>query len=92
MAVEYVNTARNSGVVFAYDLSPRFQEKLPVLRLQGLDPAKKYLVREINLMPGRKSSFIQNEKILSGDYLMKVGLDMFSHRHNNSMVVELTAI
>lgn len=42
-------------------------------------------------MPGRKSSFIQNEKILSGDYLMKVGLDMFSHRHNNSMVVELTA-
>ena len=91
MAVEYVNTARNSGVVFAYDLSPRFQEKLPVLRLQGLDPAKKYLVREINLMPGRKSSFIQNEKILSGDYLMKVGLDMFSHRHNNSMVVELTA-
>lgn len=91
MAVEYVNTARNSGVVFAYDLSPRFQEKLPVLHLQGLDPAKKYLVREINLMPGRKSSFIQNEKILSGDYLMKVGLDMFSHRHNNSMVVELTS-
>lgn len=91
MAVEYVNTALNSGVVFAYDLSPRFQERLPVLRLQGLDPAKKYLVREINLMPGRKSSFIQNEKILSGDYLMKVGLDMFSHRHNNSMVVELTA-
>ncbi len=48
-------------------------------------------VREINLMHGVKSNFAQNGGIFTGDYLMKVGLDMFSCRHNTSMVVELTA-
>ena len=48
-------------------------------------------VREINLMPGVKSNFAQNSGIFTGDYLMKVGLDMVSCRHNTSMVVELTA-
>lgn len=90
-AVEYVDRDKHSGVVFAYNLSPRFQEKLSRVKLQGLDPAVKYLVKEINLMPGAKSRFAQNGKVFSGDYLMKIGLDLFSHAHNTSMVVELTA-
>ena len=79
------------GVLFAYNLSPRYKEKLQRVKLQGLDPSKKYRVTEINLMPGTKSKFAQNNKIFSGDYLMKVGLDVFSFAHNTSMVVEISA-
>lgn len=90
MAVEYIDEEKNMGVVFAYDLAPRFQEKLQRVKLQGLDPNKNYNVKEINLMPDTKSIFPQNGRTFSGDYLMKVGLDLFSWHHNTSMVVELT--
>ncbi len=90
-AVEYVDKSKNMAVLFAYDLAPRFQEKLSAVKLQGLDPNKKYLVKEINLMPGTEAKFAQNGKIFSGDYLMKVGLDVFTWHHNNSTVIELIA-
>ncbi|MDE6264527.1 MAG: GH36 C-terminal domain-containing protein, partial [Paramuribaculum sp.] len=90
-AVEYVDKSKNCAVLFAYDLSPRFQEKLSPVRLQGLDPDKKYRVDEINLMPGTKAKFAQNGKVCSGDYLMKVGINVFTSRHNTSTVLELTA-
>ena len=90
-AVEYVDKSKKIAVLFAYDLSPRFQEKLSPVKLRGLDPDKKYLVKEINLMPGTESTFTQNNKIFTGDYLMKVGLNIFSWQHNTSTVVELVA-
>lgn len=91
MAVEYVDNGKNMGVVFAYNLAPRYREPQSRVRLQGLDPDKKYIVREINLMPGTQSAFAQNDRTFSGDYLMKVGLDLFSTDKNTSMVVELSA-
>lgn len=90
-AVEYVDKSKRMAVLFAYDLSPRFQEKLSTVKLQGLDPNKKYLVKEINLMPGTESKFAQNDRVFTGDYLMKVGLDVFTYSQNTSMVIELTA-
>ena len=90
-AVEYVDKSKKMAVLFAYDLSPRFQEKLSPVKLRGLDPDKKYLVKEINLMPGTESTFTQNNKVFTGDYLMKVGLNVFSWHHNTSTVLELTA-
>lgn len=91
-AVEYVNKSKTMAVLFAYDLSPRFQEKLSAVKLQGLQPEMKYLVEEINLMPGTESEFVQNGKVYTGDYLMKVGLDVFTFKHNQSRVIELKAI
>ena len=90
-AINYVDDSRNKGVLFAYNLAPRFQEKLSRVKLQGLDANKHYLVKEINLMPGVKSKFAQDGKVFSGDYLMKVGLDVLSFQHNTSMVVEISA-
>ncbi len=90
-AVEYVDKSKTVAVLFAYDLAPRFQEKLSAVKLQGLDPDKKYMVKEINLMPGTKSKFAQNGKTYTGDYLMKVGLDVFTFNHNTSIVIEITA-
>ena len=91
MAVNYVDEARNHAVLFAYDIYPRFQEKLMPVRLQGLDPSRMYKVEEINLMPGRKSSLAAHGKVFSGDYLMKIGLNVLSLSKTRSCVVELTA-
>ena len=90
-AVEYVNRTKDMAVLFAYDLAPRYMEKLHSVKLKGLDPDKKYLVQEINLMPGTHSRLTQNGKTYTGDYLMKVGLNVFTTRHNTSTVVELSA-
>ena len=91
MAVNYVSKDSNKAVLFAYDIHPRFQEKLLSVKLQGLDPHKMYKVEEINLMPGTQSTLQANGKIYSGDYLMKVGLDVFGYASTQSRVVELTA-
>lgn len=91
MALNYVSKDTNKAVLFAYDIHPRFQEKLTAVRLQGLDPNKQYKVEEINLMPSVDSKLESNGKIYSGDYLMKVGLNIFGFAAIQSYVVELTA-
>ena len=91
MAVNYVTKDKNKAVLFAYDVHPRFQEKLMRVKLQGLDAQKNYKVEEINLMPGTESTFKANGKVFSGDYLMKVGLDVFGFAQTQSHVIEVTA-
>ena len=91
MAVNYVSNDRDTAVLFAYDIHPRYQEKLLPVRLQGLDPDKLYRVEEINLMPGTRPALKAHEKKLSGDYLMKVGLEVFTFGSMQSHVVRLTA-
>lgn len=90
-AILYSAPAKNKAVVFAFDMHPRYGEALQPVRLQGLDAAKRYKVEEINLMPGSRSSLKDNGKVYSGDYLMKVGLNIFSTGHLRSHVLELTA-
>ena len=91
MAVNYVSQDKGKAVLFAYDVYPRFQEKLMAVKLQGLDPHKMYRVEEINLMPGVESTLKANGKVYSGDYLMKVGLDVLGFAATQSHVVEFTA-
>ena len=92
MAVNYVSDDSRKAVLFAYDLYPRYQEKLLPVKLQGLDPHKRYKIEEINLMPGTDSALAANGKVLSGDYLMKVGLEVMGFLPMQSHVIELTAI
>ena len=91
MAVNYVSADRDTAVLFAYDIHPRYQEKLLPVRLQGLDPDKLYRVEEINLMPGARPALKAHGKTLSGDYLMKVGMEVFTFGSMQSHVVRLTA-
>ena len=92
MAVNYVTKDLSKAVLFAYDIYPRFQEKLMAVKLQGLDPYKMYKVEEINLMPGVASTLEANGKVFSGDYLMKVGLNVFGYAATQSHVIELSAM
>ncbi len=91
MALNYVSRDTNKAVLFAYDVHPRFQEKLMPVKLQGLNPNKQYKVEEINLMPSASSKLDANGKVYSGDYLMKVGLDILGFAPTQSHVIELTA-
>ena len=45
------------------------------LLLQGLNPKAMYKIEEINRMPGTNSDLLLNGLVVSGEYLMKVGLD-----------------
>lgn len=92
MSVMYVGKDQDKAVLYAYDIHPRFQEKLLPVKLQGLDPKKMYKVEEINLMPGKDSALGADKKTYSGDYLMKVGLDIFTFNQTQSCVVEITAL
>lgn len=87
----YVGGSKQQALLFAYDIFPRFGESLLPVKCQGLDPEKKYRVREINLMPGASPAAAFNDKVYSGDYLMKVGLDVFSTNKMHSRILELTA-
>lgn len=92
MAVNYVSKDQKKAVLFAYDVYPRFQEKLINVKLQGLDPNKTYKVEEINLMPGVDSVLKSNGQTYTGDYLMKVGIEVFGFAATQSHVLELTAM
>lgn len=84
-AVSYVAKDRKRAVVFAYDLHPRYKEPVLNVRLQGLDPLQTYSIKELNLTEGQtgfSGSF-------TGDYLMKVGLKLFSASDGSSRVLEL---
>ncbi len=91
MAVNYVSRDKSKAVLFAYDIHPRFKESVPVVKLQGLDPAKKYRLTEINLMPGVKSELVEDGKVYTGDFLMKAGLDILTPVDGQSHVIEFTA-
>lgn len=90
-SVMYVDDAKSKAVLYAYDIFPRFKEKLLKVKLQGLDALKKYQVKEINLLSGQASTIKENNKVYSGDYLMKIGLDAFTSERMNSKVIEITA-
>lgn len=89
-AVMSVSKEKNKAVLYAYDIHPRYGEKLLPVKLQGLDPAKTYKVEEINLMPGTTSRMANNGKTYSGDYLMKVGLNILTTTRINSRIIEIT--
>jgi len=88
-AINYVSKDKQRAVLFAYDLHPRYKEPVMNVKMQGLDADKVYTVKETNLMPGKKSDLECNGKQYSGDYLMKVGLNVFSQTDGTSHVLVL---
>ncbi|MBX0289303.1 alpha-galactosidase [Hymenobacter sp. HSC-4F20] len=92
-AVLYVEERQTKAVLFGYNLHTRTNETVLPVRLQGLDPARRYRVAEINLMPGTKSELPAHTQTYSGDYLMQVGITVspLNAPALTSHVLELTA-
>ena len=83
-AVNYVSKDKRRAVVFAYNLHPRYKEHSANVCLRGLDATATYEVKEINLMPGTETE----ARRYTGDYLMKIGLPLFTDAEGTSAVYE----
>ena len=87
----YVNSAKNKSVVFTYTLNSRFGETFNRVRLQGLDPDKTYKIEEINVAAeGYRFGQSESGKSYTGDYLMKIGLNIGNDSPLSSAVYEIT--
>ncbi|HSC37779.1 MAG TPA: alpha-galactosidase, partial [Chitinophagaceae bacterium] len=91
-SVLYLDEAKASGVIFNYLVNNRYKEGsvLPT-RLQGLDPAKKYRIKEVNLYPDTKSTIDAN-KVYSGDFLMTVGFNPDVRAARTSVVLQIEEV
>jgi alpha-galactosidase len=89
----YVSEDKNKALVFNYNTTTRRKDIFSRVALQGLDSDKNYRLKEINLFPGTKSAQPDNDKLLSGEWLMNIGLNLSAGRANplTSNVYELTA-
>jgi len=88
-SVLYLNPEKTSGVIFNYLVNNRYGEgsKRPIL-LKGLDAAKKYRLKEVNLYPGVTSS-MDASKAYTGDFLMKVGFNPDVNAGRTSVVLQV---
>lgn len=88
----YVNEIRNKAVLFNYHTNLRKKDSFSKVLLQGLNPAKNYRIREINLPRDTPSVVPDNNKIFSGAYLMEVGINLAAGKLQSltSNIIEIT--
>jgi alpha-galactosidase len=88
-AIMYVDKDQSSAVIFNYLVGTRYGDgsKLPIL-LKGLNPEKRYRIKELNVYPGT-SSVIDAGKIYSGELLMKIGFNPQVNARRSSVVLQL---
>jgi alpha-galactosidase len=91
-AIMYVDSAKSSAIMFNYLVNNRYGQgnRLPIL-LKGLDAAKHYSLKELNVYPGT-SSAIDSNKVYTGDFLMKVGVNPNISSARTSEVIQLKEI
>ena len=89
----YVNADKSEAIVFNYLVNSRqrlFTDAKPI-KLDGLDPNKKYSVQEINLYPKSWSPF-NKELNYSGDFLMKAGINPLVSLYRPSVVLKVMEV
>lgn len=89
-SVMYVTSDKTRAIIFNYLVSnrQRLTENERPIKLNGLDPTKKYTIREINLYQGSKSP-VNSAIVYSGDFLMNVGINPDVNQWRSSVVLEV---
>jgi len=72
----YVNPDKSRAILFGYCHKFMKMYPQPHIKLQGLDPNKKYMVVEINKYQDWQHAKPVDGKVFSGDTLMNVGIDV----------------
>ncbi|RYY23940.1 MAG: alpha-galactosidase [Chitinophagaceae bacterium] len=87
----FVDKEKKRSVVFNYYVGHRYLSgAIPSpVKFKGLDPAKKYSVKEINLYPGTTSPLKLNDKY-SGEYLMTIGINPALNARRTSVILEVS--
>ncbi|WP_163712748.1 alpha-galactosidase [Mangrovibacterium lignilyticum] len=86
----YVSKDETDAVLFAFSIEPHTRGIFPTVKLNGLDPAKRYQITEINT--NGRSRFWGDGQTLPGDYLMNVGLELKISNQYDSAVFLLKEI
>jgi alpha-galactosidase len=86
-ALDFVSPDKSRAVVFAFQLT---DGQAGVVHPQGLDPAKRYLVHELNPAPGR-AAMEQEGKTFTGEELMRDGIMPSCSKAIEASVIELSS-
>ncbi len=89
----YVSKDQSSAVMFNLLANTRVAltaTALPV-QLAGLDPVKKYRLKELNLYPGTSSPIDEN-LVYTGDFLMKAGVNPHVNGRRQSVVISISEV
>jgi alpha-galactosidase len=87
----YVNEDKSRAVIFVYNLENNFNTKYPPVKLSGLDPERKYRLKELNAIENDRPKFGADNSILTGDALMNAGIQANLRSPYQSRVIELIA-
>ena len=89
----YVSEKQDKAVMFNYLVSNRFEFSFTFepIKMHGLDPNKKYKIRELNLYPETKTS-LDETAVFSGDFLMSVGYNPDITLNRKSVVLEILEV
>lgn len=85
VALNYVLPDKSRALLFVYQLG---ETAFSPVKLRGLDPNRRYHIKEINLPPGISSRLALNEKTVSGASLMSDGIVSPLKRALESAVIE----
>lgn len=90
--VSYVDEAKVKAVVFSYFMATRnaTRQAIPI-KLKGLDPDKRYQLKEVNLYPNARSP-IDNTRVYSGNFLMNIGFNPEVNDRRTSVIIQVEAI
>ncbi|MCG8476792.1 MAG: GH36 C-terminal domain-containing protein [Cytophagales bacterium] len=83
----FVSPGKNRALLFAYSVKHHSAGIFPRIKLKGLDAKKTYRLVELNAK--EKPMALMN---ISGDILMKVGIDLPIRLQYESIVLQLSAI
>ncbi|MCH5238841.1 MAG: alpha-galactosidase [Muribaculaceae bacterium] len=91
-ATMYVGKNEGDAVLFTFDIYPRYKSGIfkseANVKLDGLNPDKKYKVTEIDTNDGKNREIGE----YSGEYLMKIGLPLFTGNRLNSRVFTINKV
>lgn len=92
-SVAYVNDDKSKAIMFTYLHNFRVMQTATErpIKLNGLNPDKKYHIKEINLYPGTTST-INSATIYSGDFLMTVGINPDMNTARASVLLEVNEV
>jgi alpha-galactosidase len=86
--LSYVSSDRSRAAIFVYQIGDGGAD---AVKPRGLDPARRYTVREVSLLEGTSSQLLQHGQTLDGATLMRDGLIPGCRREFDSSVIELVS-
>ena len=87
-ALSYIAADRSQAVIYVYQMKTAGSQ---AVKLRGLDPEKRYRVREVNLPEGTFSKLAKDNQVVDGATLMREGLVPACEKEFDSAVIKLTA-